>query len=176
MELIIKLDGHEAFEFMVDIDGTSDADDIMQDLARDFLPLQEDLEEWDSHVLLDDAFPDVQYHVELDGGQKATVDTAMELDGLINDLVDFFAYHEDEDLCADIIEAYGISDFSFTHVRDVSWYSGMTLEDVAREFVDEGLFGDVSDTLKKYIDYEQLGNDLSYDGYTECLNGTVCLH
>lgn len=35
--------------------------------------------------------------------------------------------------------------------------------DMAYEYVEEGLFGDIADNIKGYIDYERLGRDLSFD-------------
>jgi len=51
--------------------------------------------------------------------------------------------------------------------EEVIFYEDMTLEDVAYDMVQEGLFGDVNPLLEHYIDYEQLGHALSYDGYSE---------
>jgi len=55
--------------------------------------------------------------------------------------------------------------------EDVTFYKGMTLEDVAEELVEEGIFGDLSDNIKGYIDYEKLARDLSIDGYCETDKG-----
>ena len=38
--------------------------------------------------------------------------------------------------------------------EDVTYYPNMTLEDVAGELVDEGVFGEMTDTIKGYLDYE----------------------
>lgn len=55
---------------------------------------------------------------------------------------------------------------------EVTFYPDMTLEDVAEELVEEGIFGQLSDTIKSYFDYEKLANDLSIDGYYETDKGT----
>lgn len=55
--------------------------------------------------------------------------------------------------------------------EDVMFYDNMTLEDLAYQFVDEGLFGDIADTIKNYIDYEAIARDLGMDGYTETDKG-----
>ncbi len=55
--------------------------------------------------------------------------------------------------------------------EDVIFYPGMTLEDVAYELVAEGVFGNVSERLLSYIDYEKLAQDLSIDGYEETEEG-----
>lgn len=54
---------------------------------------------------------------------------------------------------------------------DVTFYEGMTLEDVAADMVDEGLFGNIPDQLKYYIDYAAIARDLSCDGYREESDG-----
>ena len=56
--------------------------------------------------------------------------------------------------------------------EDVVFYKDMTLEDVARDLVEEGLLGDISDNIKSYIDFERLGDHLSMDGYHETEQGT----
>lgn len=40
-----------------------------------------------------------------------------------------------------------------------------SLIELAEEFVDEGLFGDIPDSIKAYIDYEKIARDLEIDGY-----------
>jgi hypothetical protein len=46
-----------------------------------------------------------------------------------------------------------------------------TLEELAQQFVDDGLYGPVPSSLEGYIDYAALGEALSHDGYGEI---TVC--
>jgi antirestriction protein len=53
-------------------------------------------------------------------------------------------------------------------------YSGMSLEEVAEEFVDEGVFS--TETLLQYIDFERLGRDLGFDGYTETDYGVIQIY
>lgn len=54
---------------------------------------------------------------------------------------------------------------------DVVLYEANSLEDLAMQFVDEGLFS--TKTLLNYIDFKALGRDLSFDGYTEVKNGVL---
>lgn len=63
-------------------------------------------------------------------------------------------------------------DEALEHYEEVVYYKGMTLEDVAYELVEEGIFGDLADTIKGYIDYQKLARDLSIDGYCETDKGT----
>ncbi|MCA9401826.1 MAG: antirestriction protein ArdA [Candidatus Omnitrophica bacterium] len=62
--------------------------------------------------------------------------------------------------------------YALNNYEDVVFYKDMTLEDVARDLVEEGLFGDLSDNIKSYIDFERLGDHLSMDGYHETEKGT----
>ena len=48
---------------------------------------------------------------------------------------------------------------------DTDLYYVSTYKELAEEFVDEGLFGEIPEHLISYIDYESIGRDLSYDGY-----------
>jgi antirestriction protein len=53
-------------------------------------------------------------------------------------------------------------------------YENQEADDLAEMFVDEGLFGEVSDKLLMYIDYEKLGRDILLDGsYYETSNGIL---
>ena len=54
------------------------------------------------------------------------------------------------------------------------WYDGMTLEEVAEEFVDET--EDLSDFAKRYFDYEAFANDLRIDGYVEYDGGVLYVY
>ena len=49
---------------------------------------------------------------------------------------------------------------------DVTIYHEVSLKDLAEQFVEEGLFGDVPESLASYIDYDAIARDLGYD-YTE---------
>ena len=53
-------------------------------------------------------------------------------------------------------------------------YENQEADDLAESYVEEGLFGDVSDKLLMYIDYEKLGRDIMMDGnYYETKNGVL---
>lgn len=70
----------------------------------------------------------------------------------------------------DIKEALRVYDY-------VIFYENMTLKEVAEELVDEGVFGDVSDRLKYYIDFEELAKDLErYDDYYETPDGVFVMN
>lgn len=46
---------------------------------------------------------------------------------------------------------------------DVDIYEGMSLRELAEEFVDEGLFGEIPENLRFYIDYDAIARDLATD-------------
>ncbi|MEO1701954.1 MAG: antirestriction protein ArdA [Pseudomonadota bacterium] len=46
---------------------------------------------------------------------------------------------------------------------DVDLYEVDSLKDVAEQFVDEGLFGDIPERLRFYIDHEAIARDLACD-------------
>ncbi len=70
------------------------------------------------------------------------------------------------------IIAVGESGYSFDPASgdvddfDVDIYETATMRDLAEQFVEEGLFGDVPQHLQFYIDYDAIARDLSMD-YTE---------
>lgn len=49
---------------------------------------------------------------------------------------------------------------------EIDIYQDMKMSDLAYQFVDEGLFGEIPDNLTYYIDYDAIARDLSYD-YSE---------
>ena len=59
---------------------------------------------------------------------------------------------------------------------DVDLYTDMTLSDLAYQFVDEGLFGDIPDHLTSYIDYDAIARDLAHDYTAITINGEMCVY
>jgi len=51
----------------------------------------------------------------------------------------------------------------------ITLYRVDSLKELAAEFVDEGLFGDIPERLQSYLDFERIARDLSFDGYTETI-------
>lgn len=49
---------------------------------------------------------------------------------------------------------------------DVDIYGVETMQELAEQFVDDGLFGDIPEALRGYIDYETIARDLAID-YSE---------
>ena len=56
------------------------------------------------------------------------------------------------------------------------YYSGLNLADLAEQLVNDGCFGDVSDNLRPFIDFDALGDALRDDGYTVTENGVIRLY
>ena len=73
-----------------------------------------------------------------------------------------------------ILESDGGSlENALDNIDDYIYYSNMSLEDVASEMIDEGVFGDIPDSIINYIDTSAIARDLGYDGYTETENGVI---
>lgn len=53
---------------------------------------------------------------------------------------------------------------------DVTIYHVFSLRELAEQFVEEGLFGDIPERLQNYIDYDAIARDLHHDGYREFIS------
>jgi antirestriction protein len=51
--------------------------------------------------------------------------------------------------------------------RDGIVHQADSLEDLAEQFVNDGLYGDIPESIQYYIDYEKIARDLDCDGYKE---------
>lgn len=90
---------------------------------------------------------------------------------ILNDLDD-----DDLEKLDALIEAEGrhyVSPDIAGDLDEVDFYKDYDLARLAEEFVDEGMFGEISDTLKCHLDYESLGRELGYDDYTETERGVI---
>lgn len=82
----------------------------------------------------------------------------------------------DEDNKLRFIIAVGECGYHFDHdsVRpddfDVDIYECDTMRELAEQFVDEGLFGEIPEYLQNYIDYDAIARDLGMD-YSEATIG-----
>ena len=73
-----------------------------------------------------------------------------------------------------ILEADGGSlENALENMDDYIFYANMSLEDVASEMINEGVFGDIPESIINYIDISAIARDLDYDGYTETDNGVI---
>lgn len=127
------------------IDVSSDVDD-MQEQINDMLTAsrQCDAEEWAIH----------------DYEAPFSIDEYESLDDLAR-IADLYDEH------GDIFEAaFFICDEDIDYAVQMLGNFAGTYEDwsdMAYQYVEEGLFGDIADNIKGYIDYEYLGRDLSFD-------------
>lgn len=82
------------------------------------------------------------------------------------------AWSEDEK--RKVIIAVGECGYSFDLARDtpdgldVDIYELDSLTDLAEQFVDEGLFGEIPAAIANYLDYDAIARDLGFD-YTETM-------
>ena len=53
------------------------------------------------------------------------------------------------------------------------FYSNVNLEGLAEQFVEEGIFGEISTSIISYIDYERIARDLKFEGYIETSVGVI---
>jgi antirestriction protein len=65
-----------------------------------------------------------------------------------------------------LIELGNEFDFSFENYEDIEIYEKMNMNELAEQFVEDGLFGDIPKALINYINYDAIARDLSMD-YTE---------
>lgn len=59
---------------------------------------------------------------------------------------------------------------ALARVNEVDYYPDMTLKDLAEQFIDEGLYGEIPDSIASYIDIDAIASDLRFD-YTETPEG-----
>ena len=82
----------------------------------------------------------------------------------------------------DIIIAVGECGYSFDLKNDdpedldIDLYTGMDLNDLARQFVEEGLFGDIPERLAFYLDYDAIARDLAHDYVETTITGETCVY
>ena len=90
----------------------------------------------------------------------------------------FFAvetWDDDETVRACIVYGDGLNTCQFDGYnpwndsvsQDLDIYENVTFTELAEQFVDDGLLGEIPEHLSYYIDYEAIGRDLRHDGYTE---------
>lgn len=74
---------------------------------------------------------------------------------------------EDQKLRVIVAVYEGGADFDFeTNNPDdieIDLYHDMTLKELAYQFVDEGMLGEVASNISPYIDYDKLAHDLGHD-------------
>lgn len=59
---------------------------------------------------------------------------------------------------------------------DVDIYEVSSLRELAEHFVEEGLFGDIPESLQFYIDYDAIARDLGMDHTHNVIAGTPLVY
>ena len=145
---------------------TLDRDEVESKLQEIGASL-DDVGSYELDIAGSDAFPDYQ------------VNSINDLNDVINlvDRLNALNYDELEHLqayldvsCDDLPQA--LNDYQ----GNSEYYSGLNLASLAEQIVDEGCFGNVSDNLRPFIDFDALGDALSDDGYTVTENGIIRLY
>lgn len=96
----------------------------------------------------------------------------------MNDLNDFAEKldgldEHDQHRVVHLLDTHGFDwEQALESYEEVTFYTGMDLADVAEELVEEGIFGDIPESIQGYLDYDKIARDLRIDGYYEKENGT----
>lgn len=59
---------------------------------------------------------------------------------------------------------------------DVTLYPARTLKELAEQFVEEGLFGEIPEQLRAYLDYDAIARDLAMDYSETTIGGTALVY
>ena len=100
-------------------------------------------------------------------------DNIDELNELAQELADLDEYEQNkifaymEAISSNITEAIENAD------RCELYENCESLEDLARELVSEGCFGNIPDSITNYIDYDAIARDLDFDGYYSTSYGVL---
>lgn len=88
----------------------------------------------------------------------------------------------DDDQKTRIIIAVGECGYSLEQVAgdpdgvDIEIYEIGSLKELAEQFVDDGLFGDIPERLQFYLDYDAIARDLSVEYATTNIAGTAYVY
>ena len=104
-------------------------------------------------------------------------DTLEDINELAEQLEKMDSYHQNS--VKAYMSQYAIRDTALleTAVKksrkdDITFYPNMTLRDVAKDYVNNGII-EVPERLLKYFDYNVLANELKIDGFTETQWGVI---
>lgn len=136
-----------------------DLDEVMERLAESTGEEVDEIE-----VFINDT------DININGLEIGEYDNIEELNELAEQLESLDEY--DLEKVSAIIEAYGTElEEAIENIDDYTYYSGMSLEEVAYEIVEECY--DLPEIAQRYFDYEAFARDLGFDGYTETTNGVI---
>ncbi len=97
---------------------------------------------------------------------KYTYDEAVKSDHQISEsMTALETFGDDHDKVRYLLDHGGYEDIddAISKCDDVSYYPGTTMLQLAEQFVEEGLFGDIPDRLQNYIDMDAIARDLAMD-------------
>ena len=133
----------------------------------------ETLEEYQSKAAAlrnDYGEPVEEFEIQFIDGERIDCDLARAMGLYQSNIGQFFDAVEawDDDDKRRVILAVGECGYAFEADTqpsdfDVDIYEVDTMRDLAEQFVDEGLFGDIPERLQFYIDYDAIARDLSID-------------
>jgi hypothetical protein len=118
---------------------------------------------------------DYEFTCEIEFGDVGEMDSITEWNDLCNDVEGLKEYELEEIAAA--MEAFGYN-FAEAMERQQNgefiFYSGMDLEEVAHDLVQECYFTkDTPEIFERYFDYAAFARDLGFDGYTETKYGVI---
>lgn len=124
--------------------------------------------------------PVEEFEIQFIDGEDLDCDLFKALDINQANLHDYYKVCDewDDDQKIKVIIAIGECSYAFDMTKDdpddfdIDLYEMDTMRELAECFVDEGLFGDIPENIRFYLDYDAIARDLSVD-YTETrINGT----
>ena len=122
----------------------------------------EELDEVYNRIGINEEYEEVfitDYETDIDGLEIGEYDDILELNEIAKDLETLDGY--DLEKIGAIIEAHGLTlRESIDDIDDYTYYSGMTLEDLAYDLVEEM---NLPEFAQRYFDYEAYARDLGFD-------------
>lgn len=108
------------------------------------------------------------YELPFQIGEYESLDELNRLAGVIGELPD-----DIRDNLSDLVDEFGSVDGVAEAAENLTYYDGCSVEDVAREFIeDSGVLDALLEHLRYYFDYEAYARDLKINGdLIECSRG-----
>ncbi|GJL75946.1 antirestriction protein ArdA [Nitrosomonas sp.] len=72
--------------------------------------------------------------------------------------------------------SFDIFENDLSVIENVDIYQVDSLRELAEMFVDEGLYGEIPESLQFYIDYEAIARDLAVEFSETCIAGTTLIY
>ena len=125
-----------------------------------------------------------EYEIDMIDGELIDIELFKALSpsqGTVKAFIEFVEEWSDDDKTRVII-ACGECGYSFDFDSstpddfDVDIYYVDSLTELAEQFVDEGLYGEIPEMLTHYIDYEAIARDLGFDYSETTVNGEAIVY